>query len=174
MPHNLRSWSQICLQHDLALWIVNLKTTTAVNKCLWTCCSHRELSLVLYRTPWNGILTPRPSLRKGTSDSICCERSDLLTLIQLFLSYFITSFFLFLFLFWLRMFWHFLSFAGFLTLTLKKEEETLLFPLQFDSSPGHDQPSELWNHSVWIHQGSCLITIECCCGAFCHYGTFCH
>ena len=42
------------------------------------------------RTPRNGVLTPVPSLRKGTRDSICCGSSDLLTLIQLFLRCFIT------------------------------------------------------------------------------------
>ena len=55
------------------------------------------------RTPCYGILTPRPSLRKGTRDSFCCRSSDLLTLIQLFLSRFITLL--------LRTLWPFISFA---------------------------------------------------------------
>ena len=64
------------------------------------------------RILWNGTWTPKPSQRKGTSDSICCGSSDLLMSIQLFLNSFIILL--------LRVFWLFLLFTDFIILMLSK------------------------------------------------------
>ena len=52
--------SNVSLQHDLVLWIVDFLTD--VNKCLWTCCPLHELSLVLDPPGGCSFFPPLPSV----------------------------------------------------------------------------------------------------------------